>query len=93
MPEAHLDLSRMNIDVHFFRRHIEKQKHRGKNRRWQHVAVGFVNRVQDQTVAHQPLVHEHVNSIAVAALHFGPRGESAHYDFRRALFAASIPIR
>ena len=87
MPEAHLDFRRVNVHVHFLGGQIEKQQHRRKNRGRQHVAVGLVNRVEDQAVAHQALVYENVNSVAIAALHFGPRSESAHDKFRGALFA------
>ena len=90
MPEAHLDLRGMNVHVHFLGGQIEKEQDRGKHRGRQNVAVGFVNRVQDQAVAHQPPVHENVNSIAVAALHVGPRSKPAHHQFGGALLGGEF---
>jgi hypothetical protein len=52
MPETHLDFRGMNVHVHFFGGQIEKKEHSGKDRGRQHIAIRFVNRVQDQPVSH-----------------------------------------
>src|SRR5439155_21810992 len=61
----------------FFVGHFQEKQRRGKNGRRQNVAIGFVNRVQDQQVAHQAAVHKNVDAVAVHPLNVGPRGESA----------------
>ena len=75
-PEAHFDFCGMHVDVDFAVRHFEKKQRRGKNRGRENVAIGLVNRMQNQPVAHQAAVHENINSIAVQPLHFGPRSKT-----------------
>ena len=84
-PEAHFDFGWMHVDVDFFVRHVEKQQRSGKDCRRQDVAVGFVNRVEDQPVAHQAAVHKNVDAVAVQALRFRARSKSGHGQ-RRLLF-------
>ena len=90
-PEAHFDFCGMHVDVDFAVRHFEKKQRRGKNGRRQNVAIGFVNRVQNQPVAHQAAVHENINSIAVQPLHFGPRSKTG--DGQRCFFFFGIEFR
>jgi len=55
-PEAHFDFCGMHVDVHFVVRHFQKKERRGENRGRQNIAIGFVNGVEDQPVAHQAAI-------------------------------------
>src|SRR5579863_5291161 len=66
----------MNIDVHFCRRHFEEQQDDRVDRGWNDVAVGFGERVLDESVANQASVDEDVNGIAVQLLDLRLRHEA-----------------
>ena len=53
------------------RQRDEQQRDR-KNAARQDVAVGLVDRVQQQAVTHEAPIDEDVDTVAIAALHFGP---------------------
>ena len=81
----------MHVDVDFVVRHFKKQQCRGENIPRQNVAIGFVNGVQDQTVAHQPSIDENIDAVAIGALHFRPRSEPGNRE--RGFFFAGFELR
>ena len=68
----------MHVDVDFVVGHLQKKQRRGKNCRRQDVAIGLVNSVENQPVAHQPTVHENVDSIAIHPLYVWARRKSTY---------------
>src|SRR5260370_15551816 len=68
----------MHVDVDLVVGHFQKKQRRGKSRRRQNVAVGFVNRVQNQPVAHQAPVYKNVDSVAIRPLYVRTRRKSTH---------------
>ena len=85
MPEAHFDLRRMHVHVYFLAGQIDKQQRHRKHVGRQNISIGLVNGMQQQPVAHQPPVHENIDSVAVRSLHFRPRNKPAHGDLARLL--------
>src|SRR5579862_96947 len=78
MPEAHFYFCGVNVHVYFLIRQIEKQQHHRKHAGRNDIAIGLANRVKQKPVAHQPPVHENVDSIAIRPLHFRTRRKSCH---------------
>ena len=58
----------------------------GKTVGGKNVAIGFVNRVQNQAIAHEAAIHKNVDAVAVGPLHVGARRETANGQ-RGAFFA------
>src|SRR5207302_6242354 len=77
-------------DVNFFVGHLQEKQRGGKNGRRQNVAVGFVNRVQNQPVAHQAAIHENIDAVAIHPLDVRPRGKSA--DGQRSFFFSRLEL-
>ena len=69
VPEAHLGLRWMHVDVHLFGVAFEKQQRERIGRGRHQVVIGGGERVQQQAVANQPAVHENVDRIAIGLLH------------------------
>jgi hypothetical protein len=88
MAKAHFDFRGVDVHVHFLVWHIQKQQHHWENARGHDIAISLADGVQQQAVAHQPPVHENVNAVAIAALHFGARRESTDAKRGRALFGS-----
>jgi len=68
LPEAHLCLSGMDVDINLLRGHLEEEQNNRIGGRWKDVAIGFVERVEDQFVADEALVDEDVDRVAVELL-------------------------
>ena len=81
----------MHVDVDFFVGQLQEKQRRGKNGRRQNVAIGFVNRVQDQPVAHQAAVHKNIDAIAIHPLNSRPR--SKPIDGQRSIFFSRLEFR
>ncbi len=81
----------MHVDVDFVVGHLQEKQRCGKNGRRQNVAIGLVNSVQDQPVAHQSPVHKNVDTVAIHALNVRPRCEST--DCEGSLFFPRLQFR
>ena len=77
LAETDFRLRGMNVDIHFFRRHFEEHEDDGKGGGRHDVAIGLADRVQDEPIAHEALIDEDVNGVAVELLQFGLGEESA----------------
>ena len=91
MTEAHFDLRRVDVHIHFVVGHVEKEQDGRIDRRRKNVAIGFVNGVENQAIAHQPAIHENINAVAIGALNFRARGEAR--DRERRGFFAGLELR
>src|ERR1700723_3070304 len=81
-PETYLNFRRVHVHIDFLVRQIKKQQHDRKYPWGSDVAVGLVDRVKQKAVAHEPPVHENIDSVAVRPLHLGPRRKSADTERR-----------
>jgi len=81
----------MHVDVDFVVGHLQEKQRCGKNGRRQNVAIGLVNRVQDQPVAHQAPVHKNVDTVAIHPLNIRTRRKSTHGQ--RSLFLSRLEFR
>ena len=78
--EADFDFCGMHVDVDFVVRHFEEEQRRGKNIAREDIAIGLVNRVEDEAIAHEAAIDEDVDAVAIRALDFGPRREAVDAD-------------
>ncbi len=68
LPEAHLGFGRMHIHIDLLRRHLQEEQHH-RERGWRNdIAVGLSQRMQHHPVAHQAMVDEDVDRVAVQLL-------------------------
>ena len=61
LAKKQLGLGRVNVHVHFLRRHFKEQEHRWKAGGWNHVPVGLSDCVQQKKVAYKALVDKDIN--------------------------------
>ncbi len=80
LPEAHLGLRRMHVDVNFGERHLEKQQYNGIDRRRNDVAVSLGERVLHQAITNQPAIDKDEDGIAIELLDFGPRNKTMQLE-------------
>ena len=73
VPEAHLGLRRMHVDVHLFGVALQKQQRERIARGRHQVVIRRGKRVQHQAVADQAAVDENVDRIAIRFLNLRPR--------------------
>ena len=76
LAEADFGLCGMYVDIDLFRRHLEEHQHDGERGGRHDVAIGLADGVQDQAVAHQAVIDEDVDGVAIELLQFG-LGEEA----------------
>ena len=61
LAKPHFGLRRMDVDIHFLWRHLEKQQsHRGTSGR-NNVAISLGDGVQQQAIADKPLVDKNID--------------------------------
>ena len=77
LAETDFRLRGVNVDIHFFRRHLEEHEDDGEGGGRHDVAIGLADCVQDEAVAHEALIDEDINGIAVELLQFGLGEKSA----------------
>ena len=61
LPETHLGLLRMHVDIDLLRRHLDKKQNHGIDRWRQNVAIGLGDPVLNETVANEASIHENKN--------------------------------
>src|SRR5580704_15355270 len=81
MAETHFDFRGVNVDVHFVVGQLEEKQNNWKDAKRDDIAIGVADGMEDQAIANQTAIYEDVDAIAIAALHFGPRGEPFDADF------------
>ena len=82
-PEPHFNLRGVHVHIHLVVWHFQKQQRGGKHRRRQNIPVRLMNRMQNQSVAHQPPVHKHINPIPIRPLYPGQRSKARHRQCSR----------
>ena len=75
--ETYFDFGGMHVDVDFIVGHFQEEQRGGEDCRWQNVAIGLMNGVQDQAIAHQATIDENVDAVAIRALHLGAGRETS----------------
>ena len=96
LPEAHLGLRGMHVDVHLRPWHLQKQQHHRIHRAGQNIAIGLGDGVLHQPVADEPLVHENKDRVAVQLLDLGLRHKSVQSQLarrRRLVIFTALPRR
>ncbi len=93
LPEAHLGLRGMHVDIHFGERHLQEEQHHRINRRRDDVAVGLGQRVLHQAIADQPAIHEDEDGVAIELLDLGPRNEAVQLHLAAAPAADNPRLR
>ena len=81
LSKADLSLRGMHIRVHLCRRHLQEQQHHGEDRRRNDVAIRLSKGMLYQAIAHQAMVHENKNGIAVQFLQLRLRHKSMQPHF------------
>ena len=76
LPKPHFRLRRMHIHIHLLRRHFQKQQYHRKRRGRNHIAVRLGQRMQNRSIANQPLIHEHIHRITIQFLQLRPRNKA-----------------
>ena len=71
LAEADLGLGGMDVDVDLLRGHLEEEQDDGEAGRWDDVAVGLGEGVQDEAVADEAVIDEDVDGVAVELLQLG----------------------
>src|SRR5215470_16789497 len=66
----------MHVDVHLVVRHFQKEQGGRVNIGGKNSTVGFVNGVENQTIAHQAAIHKNVDAVAIRSLNLGPGGKA-----------------
>ena len=76
LAETDFRFRRVHVNVHLFRRHLDKQQHHGKGRGGEDIAIGLAHRMHEQAVAHQAAIDEAVDGVAVELLELGLGGKA-----------------
>src|SRR5580658_3759703 len=83
LAKADLGLGRVDVYVDLLGWHIEEEQHHREAGGWNHVPVSLGYRVKQQPVADKPLVHKHVDRVAVELLELGLGIKSAEAERSR----------
>src|ERR1017187_3040989 len=83
----------MNVDVDFGGRHLHKEEHHRENGGRQDIAVGFGNRVLNETIADQASVDEDKNRIAIELLDLRLRNEAVQAELAEILWRGWSGLR
>ena len=78
VAKADLGLGRMHVDVHPIRRQADEQAIRRIQLMMQHVAIGFLQGMDDQLVAHVAAIHEYMLAIPACRCSAGTDHPAGH---------------